>query len=92
MKPQAVKNQPVITFHRSQLTVTFSSIAADKITYINLEIYSLSGKLLYTFKNAAIINGIIRCTIPASVSTSHQALIIRAKTGNSSFTKTVALR
>jgi hypothetical protein len=92
IRPQAVKNQPVITFHRSQLTVTFSSIAADKITYINLEIYSLSGKLLYTFKNAAIINGIIRCTIPASVSTSHQALIIRAKTGNSSFTKTVALR
>jgi hypothetical protein len=92
IKPPVLNKKPVITFCRSLLTVTFSSIAAATVAHVNIEIYSLSGRLLYSVNNVAIVNGKIHCTIPLSVSASQQALIIRVKTGNISYTKTVALQ
>jgi len=92
LKPAALNNQTVITLRRSLLTVIFSPTSTINYATATIEVYSLSGRLLYSVKNAAITNGKILCTIPDWVGASQQALIIRVKTGGNSYTKTVALR
>ncbi len=70
-----------ISIHRSQLTVTFGLNAGKLPASASIEVYTLSGKLLYRLKKADIINGTIRCLLPAEVVSSRQTLIVMVRVG-----------
>lgn len=88
-KPQRKRAGPSVTFHQSLLTVKFNPDAAVTSSEALVEIYSLTGKLLYVIKNAKAINGVVCCRLPAAISSSQKVVIVKIRCGNVIFSGSV---
>jgi hypothetical protein len=72
-----------LTLNQSVLTITIGAdkeIATSK--KVSIEIYSLTGKLLFCVKKLETANGIIRCVLPQTICSTRQTLIIMVRIGS----------
>lgn len=89
--PPRVREQPSVTYRQSRLTIQLNSETPKTSPEAVIEIYSLSGKLLYTIKNAKMVQGSIICTLPTSISSSQQIIVVRIKCGKVTLSKAVSI-
>jgi hypothetical protein len=90
-KPQRKRVEPSVTFHQSLLSIKFNPDAAVTSSEALIEIYSLTGKLLYVIKNAKVINGVVSCRLPAALSSSQKVVIVKIRCGRVSFSRSVSM-
>jgi hypothetical protein len=90
-KPLRVREQPSVTFHQSLLTIQFNAEASRTSSEAVIEIYSLSGKLVYTLVNVKVQHGIINCKLPAMIGSSQKMVIVKILCGKVTFSRAVSI-
>jgi hypothetical protein len=90
-KPSRAREQPSVTYRQSMLTIQLNSEASKASSEAVIEIFSLSGKLLYTIKNAKMINGMINCRLPLMTGSSQKMVIVKVRCGRVCFSRAVSM-
>jgi hypothetical protein len=90
-KPQRLRVQPSVIYHQSLLTIRLNSETPKASPEAVIEIYSLSGRVLYTIKNAKVIQGVIDCTLPTSIGTLQKIVVVKIKCGKVTFSRVVSM-
>ncbi len=72
-----------LTLNQSILTIAIGAnkeiVTSKKVT---IEIYTLTGKLLFSVKNVEMVDGMIRCVLPQTICSTRQTLIIMVRIGS----------
>ncbi len=90
VREPAREGNPVITFAHQTLTVSFSA-AHSRSETVEISVFTLSGRLLYT-KRDPIVNRCVHLHLPEALVRSQQVLIVRVNIGRQFFTRTIPIR
>ncbi|HEX2956957.1 MAG TPA: hypothetical protein VHO70_08990 [Chitinispirillaceae bacterium] len=91
LKPPHVREQPSVTYCKSVLTIQFNSEASKASSEAVIEIYSLSGALLYTVKNVKVMDGVTNCRLPALNGSSQKMVVVKVRCGKVTFSRVVSI-